>query len=276
MALSKARRMNRCGYRELWTTLAATVTLLAPVACGYAQTAPSVNADGKHSADRIAAGGDQSIRLFRISVPQEALTDLKRRLAATRWPDQETVQDRSQGVQLATMKALVGYWQGGYDWRKVEARLNALPQFVTTIDGVDIHFIHVRSKHANPLPVIITHGWPGSIIEELKIVGPLTDPPAYGGKAEDSFDVIIPSLPGYGFSGKPATTGWDPIRAARAWTVLMKRLGYTCVAQPAPEGRTASWEQPELFVQELRAAFRPLRAANYGRTWISPQREGMK
>ncbi len=139
------------------------------------------------------------------------------------------MKDQSQGVQLATMKALVGYWHGNYDWRKVEARLNALPQFISTIDGVDIHFIHVRSKYPNALPVIITHGWTGSIIEQLKIIGPLTDPVAHGGKAEDAFDVVIPSLPGHGFSGKPTTTGWDPIRIARAWTVLMKRLGYTTV-----------------------------------------------
>ncbi len=178
------------------------------------------------SANTPTTGGDQSIRPFHINFPQDALIDLKRRLAMTQWPERETVTDRSQGVQLATMKALVSYWQSSYDWRKVEARLNALPQFVTTIDGLDIHFIHVRSKQANALPVIITHGWPGSIIEELKVIGPLTDPTAHGGKAEDAFDVVIPSLPGHGFSGEPTTTGWDPIRIARAWIVLMKRLGY--------------------------------------------------
>ena len=150
------------------------------------------------------------IRPFHVNVPEEQLGDLRQRLEATRWPDKETIADRSQGVQLVTMKELVRYWQTNYDWRKVEARLNALPQFVTTIDGLDIHFIHVRSRHANALPVIITHGWPGSIIEQLKMIGPLTDPTAYGGKAEDAFDLVIPSLPGYGFSGKPATTGWDP------------------------------------------------------------------
>jgi len=139
----------------------------------------------------------------------------------------ETVTDQSQGVQLATIQALARYWATDYDWRKCEAKLNALPQFMTEIDGLDIHFIHVRSKHANALPVIITHGWPGSIIEQLKVIGPLTDPTAYGGKAEDAFDVVIPSMPGYGFSGKPTTTGWDPVRIARAWIVLMKRLGYT-------------------------------------------------
>jgi pimeloyl-ACP methyl ester carboxylesterase len=156
-----------------------------------------------------------------------ALADLRRRVRETRWPDKETVQDTSQGVQFATMQKLARYWATDYDWRKCEAKLNSLPQFVTTIDGVDIHFIHVRSKEKNALPIIITHGWPGSIIEQLKVIGPLTDPTAYGGKAEDAFDVVIPSMPGYGFSGKPTTTGWDPQHIARAWTVLMKRLGYT-------------------------------------------------
>jgi hypothetical protein len=156
-----------------------------------------------------------AIRPFQIDIPQEALVDLRRRIVATKWPERELVIDATQGVQLATMQKLAHYWATDYDWRNVEARLNALPQFVTTIDGLDIHFIHVRSKHANALPVIITHGWPGSIIEQLKIIGPLTDPTAYGGKAEDAFDVVIPSLPGYGFSGTPTTTGWDPNRVAR-------------------------------------------------------------
>jgi len=164
---------------------------------------------------------------FRINVPEEALVDLRRRIAATRWPTKETVTDQSQGVQLAMMQELVRYWATDYDWRKVEAKLNALPQFITEIDGLDIHFIHVRSKHENAMPLIVTHGWPGSIIEQLKIIGPLTDPTAFGGRAEDAFDVVIPSMPGYGFSGKPTTTGWDPARIARAWVVLMKRLGYT-------------------------------------------------
>ncbi len=168
-----------------------------------------------------------AIRPFQFHATDEQLADLRRRVVATKWPEQETVSDATQGVQLATMKALARYWANDYDWRKVEAKLNALPQFVTTIDGLDIHFIQVRSKNSNALPIIITHGWPGSIIEQLKIIGPLTDPVAYGGKVEDSFDVVIPSLPGYGFSGKPTATGWDPARTARAWTVLMKRLGYT-------------------------------------------------
>ena len=168
-----------------------------------------------------------AIRPFRVNVPEADLTDLRRRISATRWPEQETVTDESQGVQLATLQKLAHYWATEYDWRRCEARLNALPQFITEIDGLDIHFIHVRSKHKNALPLIVTHGWPGSIIEQLKIIGPLTDPTAFGGRAEDAFDVVIPSMPGYGFSGKPTTTGWDATRIARAWTVLMKRLGYT-------------------------------------------------
>ena len=170
---------------------------------------------------------DTSIRPFQVDVSEQALTDLRRRVQMTQWPEKEPVADASQGVQLATMRALAGYWATEYDWRKVEARLRALPQFITTIDGLDIHFIHVRSKEKNALPVIITHGWPGSIIEELKIVDPLTNPTAHGGKAEDAFDVVIPSMPGYGFSGKPTTAGWDAPHIARAWVVLMKRLGYT-------------------------------------------------
>jgi pimeloyl-ACP methyl ester carboxylesterase len=168
-----------------------------------------------------------AIRPFRINVSEQDLGDLRRRIAATRWPDRETVNDQSQGAQLAKLQELVRYWGTTYDWRKTEARLNALPQFMTTIDGVDIHFIHVRSRHPNALPVVISHGWPGSVIEQLKIIGPLTDPTAHGGRAEDAFDVVIPSLPGYGFSGKPAGTGWEPDRIARAWAELMKRLGYT-------------------------------------------------
>jgi len=172
-------------------------------------------------------GGADAIRLFKVQVPQQALDDLRRRVNATRWPDRETVTDQSQGVQLERLQALVRYWGSDYDWRQIEAKLNALPQFVTTIDGIDIYFIHVRSKQPNALPIIITHGWPGSIIEQLKIIDPLANPTAHGGRAEDAFDVVIPSIPGYGFSGKPTTTGWDPDRIARAWAELMKRLGYT-------------------------------------------------
>ena len=174
----------------------------------------------------LTAASD-AIRPFHVNVPEADLAELRRRLRATRWPDRETVDDGAQGVPLAKLKSLVEYWGTGYDWRKVEAKLNALPQFVTEIDGIDIHFIHVRSRHPNALPVIVTHGWPGSIIEQLKIIEPLTDPTAHGGSAEDAFDVVIPSVPGYGFSGRPTGTGWDPDRVARAWAVLMKRLGYT-------------------------------------------------
>jgi pimeloyl-ACP methyl ester carboxylesterase len=199
-----------------------------------------------------AANASAAIRPFRVNFPDADLVDLRRRVVATRWPERETVTDQSQGVQLATMKKLADYWVNDYDWRKVEARLNALPQFVTTIDGLDIHFIQVRSKHANALPVIVTHGWPGSIIEQLKIIGPLTDPTAYGGKAEDAFDVVIPSLPGYGFSGKPDATGWDPIRIARTWIVLMKRLGYTrFVAQGGDWGNAVTEQMALLTPPEL-------------------------
>jgi pimeloyl-ACP methyl ester carboxylesterase len=173
------------------------------------------------------AADDSAIRPFKINVPEADIADLRRRIAATRWPDRETVKDQSQGTPLARLQELLRYWGTDYDWRKVEAKLNALPQFVTTIDGVDIHFIHVRSNQPNALPVIVTHGWPGSIIEQLKIIDPLTNPTAHGGRAEDAFDVVVPSLPGYGFSGKPTVTGWDPDHIARAWAELMKRLGYT-------------------------------------------------
>ena len=168
----------------------------------------------------------QAVRPFDIGFPEAELTELRRRINATRWPDRETVTDQSQGPQLATMQQLARYWATEYDWRKVEARLNALPNFMTEIDGVDIHFIHVRSKHENALPLIVTHGWPGSIVEQLKIVEPLTNPTAYGASSADAFDLVIPSMPGYGFSGKPATTGWGPERMGRAWAELMKRLGY--------------------------------------------------
>ena len=193
----------------------AIATTIGPVfADSSSQTVPS-------------SGQADSMRPFRVKFPEEALSDLRRRLIATRWPEKETVNDESQGVQLATMKQLVRYWSSDYDWRKIEAKLNSYPQFLTEIDGLDIHFIHVRSKHENALPLIITHGWPGSIIEQLKIIDPLTNPTAYGGRAEDAFDVVIPSLPGHGFSGKPTATGWDPQHIARAWTILMKRLGYS-------------------------------------------------
>jgi len=167
-----------------------------------------------------------AIRPFRVNIPESELAELRRRISATRWPDRETVADASQGVQLATIQALARYWASEYGWRKVEARLNSLPNFITEIDGLDIHFIHVRSKHENALPLIVTHGWPGSIIEQLKIIDPLTNPTAHGASALDAFDVVVPSMPGYGFSGKPTATGWDPARIARAWDALMRRLGY--------------------------------------------------
>jgi pimeloyl-ACP methyl ester carboxylesterase len=182
---------------------------------------------GPRPAEGAAAAEDSTIRPFRVSVPDEDLAELRRRIDATRWPERETVDDDSQGVPLATMQALARYWATDYNWRRCEAKLNALPQFTTEIDGLDIHFIHVKSRHEDALPLIVTHGWPGSIIEQLKIIGPLTDPTSHGGSAADAFDVVIPSLPGHGFSAKPTATGWDPVRIARAWVVLMGRLGYT-------------------------------------------------
>jgi pimeloyl-ACP methyl ester carboxylesterase len=175
----------------------------------------------------MAAPANDAIRPFRIDTPETRLADLRRRIAATQWPDQETVSDGSQGPQLAKFQETMRHWGTDYDWRKVEARLNALPMFITEIDGVDIHFIHVRSKHDNALPLIVTHGWPGSVIEQLKIIDPLTNPTAHGGSASDAFHLVIPSMPGYGFSGKPKDKGWGPDRIARAWIELMKRLGYT-------------------------------------------------
>ena len=186
-------------------------------------------------------GTATEIQPFRVEVPEARIDDLRRRIAATRWPSKELVADRSQGVQLATLRALARYWETDYDWRKAEAKLNALPQFTTEIDGVDIHFIHVRSPHEDALPLIITHGWPGSVIELLEVVGPLTDPTAHGGSAEDAFDLVLPSLPGYGFSGEPAEVGWDPGRVARAWAELMYRLGYTrYVAQGGDVGASVT------------------------------------
>jgi len=192
------------------------------------------------------------IRVFKVSIPEEQITDLHKRIKATKWPGRETVTDGSQGVQLATMQALAQYWASKHDWRKAEARLNSFPQFITEVDGLDIHFIHARSKHDNALPLIITHGWPGSVIEQLKIIEPLTNPTAHGGSAADAFHVVIPSLPGYGFSGKPTTTGWDPIRTARAWVVLMKRLGYTrFVAQGGDWGNAVTEQMALLGAPEL-------------------------
>jgi pimeloyl-ACP methyl ester carboxylesterase len=203
------------------SVLATTAAIGALAAAAWASAGVFAGAQAE------GAGRNEAIRPFRINIPEEAVLDLRRRIAATRWPDRETVNDGSQGVQLAEFQQLVRYWGTDYDWRKAEAELNALPQFMTTIDDVDIHFIHVRSKHPDALPVIVSHGWPGSVLEQHKIIDPLTNPTVHGGRAEDAFDVVIPSLPGFGFSGRPTDTGWDPDRIARAWAVLMKRLGYT-------------------------------------------------
>jgi pimeloyl-ACP methyl ester carboxylesterase len=213
-----------------------TCALLLFATSNYAQTMTAPISPPVDVATSVASSvatkarttvGNTTIRPFSFNVPEERLTDMKRRIAATQWPEKETVGDQSQGVPLATMKELASYWATDYDWRKVEAKLKALPQFITNIDGLDIHFIHVRSKEKNALPLIINHGWPGSVIEQLKLIEPLTNPTAYGGSAADAFDVVIPSMPGYGFSEKPASTGWGPERMARAWAELMKRLGYT-------------------------------------------------
>jgi pimeloyl-ACP methyl ester carboxylesterase len=205
----------------LTTSVAAlVVTAATSTACSSPQppAAPTPTA-------AAAAAGD-AIRPFHINIPEQDLVDLRARITATRWPARETVSDQSQGVQLAKIQDLVHYWGTEYDWRKIETKLNALPQFVTRIDGLDIQFVHIRSRHPNAMPLIITHGWPGSVLELLKVIGPLTDPTAYGGRAEDAFDLVLPSIPGYGFSGKPQGTGWGPDRIARAWAVLMDRLGY--------------------------------------------------
>jgi pimeloyl-ACP methyl ester carboxylesterase len=193
------------------------------------------------AAQQSGSGGGDTIRPFRVGFAQEALDDLRRRVVATRWPERETVADDTQGVQLAAVQSLARHWATEYDWRKCEARLNSYPNFVTQIDGLDIHFIHVRSKHDNALPVIITHGWPGSVIEQLKVIEPLTNPEAHGGTPADAFHVVIPSLPGYGFSGKPTKPGWNPVSIARAWATLMQRLGYTrYVAQGGDWGNAVS------------------------------------
>jgi len=218
--------MPRINRRRFCTIAAATVAGGPLSVVGISKRLNAMT-DVMPEVAELKEGEQEEIRPFHVSFSDDDLTDLRRRIKATRWPERETVNDASQGVQLATTQKLARYWATDYDWRKVEAKLNALPQFITTIDGLDIHFIHARSKHQNALPLIVTHGWPGSIIEQLKIIDPLSNPTAYGGSAADAFDVVIPSLPGYGFSGKPDSTGWDPQRIARAWVLLMKRLGYT-------------------------------------------------
>src|SRR5678815_1288571 len=193
------------------------------------------------TAAQLTRSDNTAIRPFHVNVPETELTELRRRINATKWPERETVTDASQGVQLATMQALARYWATDYDWRKVETKLNALPQFITEIDGLDIHFIHVRSKHENALPLLVNHGWPGSIIEQMKIIEPLTNPTAHGGSAADAFHLVIPSLPGYGFSGKPTAPGWNPVSIAKAWAMLMQRLDYTkYVAQGGDWGNAVS------------------------------------
>jgi pimeloyl-ACP methyl ester carboxylesterase len=238
MIMSRPHWRNASRNRLVATVLAGAIASFVPVAVVHAATkhpersAVQVTQASTKSASKAHPAIDESIRPFQFHATDEALADLKRRVQATRWPSEELVEDDTQGVRLSTMRKLADYWADHYDWRKIEAKLNGLPQFVTNIDGVDIHFIHVKSKHPNALPVIVTHGWPGSIIEQLKIIDPLTNPTAHGGSASDAFDVVIPSIPGYGFSGKPTELGWDPRRVARAWTVLMNRLGYkTYVAQ---------------------------------------------
>ncbi|MFI8185284.1 epoxide hydrolase [Actinacidiphila glaucinigra] len=213
---------SRRAFLSTSAAAAAAAAMAGPLGVFPAQAASAAEA----GAGPAAAAGER-IRPFRVHFPRKDLVDLRRRILDTRWPEKETVLDQSQGTQLATMKKLAHYWATEYNWRTVEAKLNSHPQFITEIDGLDIHFIHVRSRHKNALPLIVTHGWPGSIIEQLKIIEPLTNPTAHGGKASDAFHVVIPSMPGYGFSGKPTTKGWGPERIARAWAELMKRLGYT-------------------------------------------------
>jgi pimeloyl-ACP methyl ester carboxylesterase len=241
-ASTTARSASTSVNATLALLIGGMIAMTQPQTEASSQTVPSVR-----PAAQVKTDGGAEIRPFRVHFSDEALADLKRRVSATRWPDREVVSDQSQGVQLATVQKLANYWTKDYDWRKVEAKLNSYPQFTTTIDGVDIHFIHVRSKEKNALPVIVTHGWPGSIIEQLKIIDPLTNPTAYGGTAADAFDVVIPSLPGHGFSGKPTTLGWDPIRIARAWAVLMDRLGYTRYVAQGGDWGNAVTEQLALL-----------------------------
>jgi pimeloyl-ACP methyl ester carboxylesterase len=218
MGKSTMSNVNRRGFFGAAAATVAASQLVFPGGTARATTTEVAQLTGSDMA---------ALRPFKVTIPEATLTDMRRRIVATNWPDRETVDNTSQGVPLALMQDLAHYWATDYDWRKCEAKLNALPQFLTQIDGLDIHFIHVRSKHANALPLIVTHGWPGSIIEQLKIIEPLTNPTAYGGTAADAFDIVIPSIPGYGFTEKPRVTGWDTARTARAWAVLMTRLGYT-------------------------------------------------
>jgi pimeloyl-ACP methyl ester carboxylesterase len=247
--MTLSQRPTRHTVRNALVGTGATIVLAAPfvtetVGDPMAQTTAPANAS--ISSPAAVPSGDVSIRPFKFKATDQALADLRRRISAARLPERETVTDTTQGVQLATIQHLASYWAKEYDWRKGEAQLNAYPQFLTNIDGLDIHFIHVRSTQPNALPIIITHGWPGSILEQLKIIEPLTNPTAHGYSASDAFDVVIPSLPGHGFSAKPTTTGWDPQRIARAWTVLMKRLGYTRFVAQGGDWGNAITEQMAL------------------------------
>ena len=223
---SKTTQSEEINYDRRAFLRTAAVTIVA-AELGMIGFADAQSSKAKKENTMSQTSDKNAIRPFHVNVPEADLAELRRRINATRWPERETVANASQGVQLATTQALARYWAKDYDWRKCEAKLNALPEFMTDIDGLEIHFIHVRSKHENSLPLIVTHGWPGSIIEQLKIIDPLTNPTVHGASASDAFHLVIPSIPGYGFSGKPTTTGWDPQRIARAWIVLMKRLGYT-------------------------------------------------
>jgi pimeloyl-ACP methyl ester carboxylesterase len=248
-AFSLSARLASAAPEEPLGSIARAASGSAGQAANMPRTSGGIALAGPMTAARAQ---DNAIRPFVVNVPDADIDDLRRRIASTRWPDRETVTDRSQGAPLEKLAALVRYWGTEYDWRKAEATLNALPQFTTYIDGVDIHFIHVRSHHPNALPVIITHGWPGSVFEFLRIIGPLTDPTAYGGRAEDAFDVVIPSMPGYGFSGRPTGTGWGPERIARAWGELMSRLGYArYVAQGGDWGAPVSSELARQGTQGL-------------------------
>ena len=234
--------MNATKYRVA-LLIGGTVVMTQPRTEALSQSLTGAPATAQRTTTSVA----DSIRPFHVYFSDAALTDLKNRVAATRWPSREIVPDQSQGVQLATMQKLASYWANNYDWRRVEAKLNSYPQFITNIDGVDIHFIHVRSREKNALPVIVTHGWPGSVIEQLKIIEPLTNPTAFGGTVADGFDVVIPSLPGYGFSAAPTEPGWDPIRIARAWVVLMDRLGYKRYVAQGGDWGNAVTEQMALL-----------------------------
>lgn len=229
------------------STLLGSMGMLLPMMAHSPAGAQSSGARAQSAAPATSSGAPDAIRPFSFHASDEALRDMKRRVAATKWPSRELVADASQGVQLATMRRLADYWTNDHNWRTIEARINSQPQFITNIDGVDIHFIHVRSRNRNALPVIITHGWPGSIIEQMKVIEPLTNPTTHGGTADDAFDVVIPSLPGHGFSGKPTELGWDPIRIARAWITLMSRLGYDRYVAQGGDWGNAVTEQMALI-----------------------------